>query len=334
MKRWFRPAGTPAYFGAALLQCKKADVVHVTGLLSVCSMQALAAALVARRPVVLSPRGALEPGALNFGPVLRKRAWLQAFHPMLRRVSLFHATSEDESRSIVREFGRFARTVVIPNGTSIDRISSVLARRDRATGEPILGFVGRIHPIKGLERLLEAAAILRDRRLNFRVRLAGPDDDPNYRVGLERKARDLGVADRLEFVGEILGEAKDDFYAQCRVLALPSHSENFGNVVVEALAQGTPVVASRGTPWSKLEAWGCGRWVDNTPIALADAIAPYLSDASAARRAGAAGRERVEQLYSWEVVATNMIAAYEEVLAARNRVIRKRTMAENRGDSC
>jgi glycosyltransferase involved in cell wall biosynthesis len=176
----------------------------------------------------------------------------------------------------------------------------------------VIGALGRIHPIKGLDRLIEAAAILRDRGLDVELAFAGPTIDAAHRADLERLAARLDLTDRLRFQGELHGEAKLDFLAGCRVLALSSHSENFGNVVVEALASLTPVVAVHGTPWGELEAAGAGRWVPGTPAALAEAIAPYLHDAGLAARAGERGRALVEARYAWRGVALTMCEVYEE----------------------
>lgn len=312
LRRRARPDLAPAYLWESLREARRADVIHVMSLFSAPSMVGLAAGEIAGRAVILSPRGMLEAAALAQASSRKKRAWLAAFGPLLRRTTIFHATSAEEGASITRELGAIARVRVVPNGTDLEPRPLALARKQRATSRPVLGALGRIHPIKGLDRLIEAAALLRDRGLDVDLALAGPTQDEEHRAALEHLASRLALADRVRFPGELHGEAKLDFLAGCRLLCLPSHSENFGNVVVEALAALTPVVAAHGTPWAELEARGAGRWVTPTPAALADAIEPYLRDPALAAQAGERGRALVESRYGWPSVARSMCEVYEE----------------------
>jgi len=314
LKRWAAPAETPEFFVHALRETSKADVVHVSGLYSTSPVQALVAAKLLRRPVVFSPRGTLQPAALDFGPSSKKRAWLRVMRGLLRTVALFHATSDIEAAAIVRVLGPAVRVEVIPNGTDLPVESTVNAIRSGRSARPIIGFLGRIHRIKALENLIAAGGLLRNRGFDFEMHLAGPFEDPSYRSELDLAARHAVISDRLTFLGEVERDTKTAFYARSRLIVLPSRSENFGNATIEALAHGTPVVASRGTPWAQLEKWGAGHWVDNSPASLASAIEVYLRDEAAALRAGELGRRQVESHYSWESVAGSMMSAYRRLL--------------------
>lgn len=320
LRRRAMPDLAPAYLWEAYREARRADVIHILSIFSAPSMVALVAAELAGRAVVLSPRGMLEPAALAIASARTKRAWIAAFGPFLRRTAIFHATSAEEATSIKHVLGDAVQVRVVPNGTDLEPLEAARARKVRAAPTAVIGALGRIHPIKGLDRLIEAAAILRSRGLDVDLKLAGPTQNADHRASLERLAARLSLTDRLHFPGELHGEAKLDFLAGCRVLALPSHSENFGNVVVESLASLTPVVAAHGTPWGELEIAGAGRRVEGTPVALADAIEPYLRDASLAARAGEQGRALVEQRYGWRRVALTMCDVYEEaVKIARSR---------------
>lgn len=319
-RRWAAPDLAPSFAIHVVREIYQADLVHVTGLFSTPSMVALAAALAVGRPVVLSPRGALEPYVLAEISARKKRAWLRAFRPLLRSVAAFHATSEAEARSIRAVLGD-VRVRVVPNGTEI----STTMPCETEERPPIIAAMGRIHPVKAFERLIEAVAELRRRGVSCKLRIAGPVQDVAYRADLDRLLVRLGFDAASCFVGEVQGEEKRRFYARARVFVLPSHSENFGNVVVEALAEGTPVIASRGTPWAELESAGCGRWVDNIPGALADAMEPYLRDAHAAAQAGRAGRTLVESRYTWDAIARSMSAIYHEVLGTERTQTRGRS---------
>lgn len=312
LRRRAMPDLAPAYLWEAYREARRADVVHILSLFSTPSMVSLVASEFAGRAVVLSPRGMLEPAALAIASARKKRAWITAFGPFLRRAAIFHATSDEESASITRVLGPRVRVRVVPNGTDLEPREDAQARKQRAAPRIVIGALGRIHPIKGLDRLIEATAILRDRGLDVELQLAGPTVDADHRASLERLAARLSIGAHVDFLGELQGEAKLDFLAGCRVLGLPSHSENFGNVVVEALAALTPVVAARGTPWAGLETEGAGRWVEAAPLALADAIEPYLRSPEIAARAGERGRALVEARYGFRRVAMTMCEVYEE----------------------
>jgi glycosyltransferase involved in cell wall biosynthesis len=304
---WFD--ATPRTFDTVLREARRADVVHVTGVFNVPSMLALAAALAASRPVVLSPRGALEGAALRSKRASAKRAWLAAHGPLLRRVRAFHATSEQEARSIRARFP-VAEIVVVPNGTTVQpSLPRTFACR--------VGAIGRIHPIKGYDLLIRAVARLAARGLGVELVIGGPVEDEAHHRALQTLARELSVQSRVRFVGELRGREKAELLATLGVLALPSHSENFGNVVVEALAAGIPVVASRATPWAELESERCGRWVENAPDSLAEALGEYLVDPVRARDAGDRGRALVERRYSWDAVARDMLGLYRLVTGPR-----------------
>ena len=160
-------------------------------------------------------------------------------------------------------------------------------------------------------------------------RLVGPDE-AGHRAELEAECRRLGaeesggrflfrsgkrvaspLAVSVEFAGEKRGEELAAEHEGCDVLVLPSFTENFGGVVVDALAHGKPVIASRFTPWQELVARRCGWWVDNAPESLAQTIVEAAGlgpDALAAM--GARGRALVDEKYTWSAVAKTMKDVY------------------------
>jgi Glycosyltransferase len=150
-------------------------------------------------------------------------------------------------------------------------------KRQTSTAPPYLLFVGRINPIKALDRLLQALAQSRHfRRSDFILKIAGNAGN-DYGRELSALAKDLGLSDKVEFIGLVTGAEKEQLFAGAYFSFLPSHSENFGNVVLESMAEGTPVVASKGTPWSAMEAAGAGFWVSNEPAPLSNVIDEILT---------------------------------------------------------
>ena len=122
------------------------------------------------------------------------------------------------------------------------------------------------------------------------------------------------VAD-VVFAGPVYSAAKDWMFAHACVSVLPSHSENFGGVVVESLAQGTPIIASKGTPWQALEENACGWWVDATPERLAEtlSIALRMSEFERSERSAKAN-EFVRREFSWDSSARKVTELYGKIV--------------------
>jgi glycosyltransferase involved in cell wall biosynthesis len=113
-------------------------------------------------------------------------------------------------------------------------------------------------------------------------------------------------------IGHVEGKAKEEFFRSADVLVMPSHTENFGLVAAEALAHGVPVIASRGTPWSRVEDVGCGLWVDNDPTSLGAAMKRISS--MPLWEMGLRGREWMERDFSWDSLAEKMTDVYRNCL--------------------
>lgn len=323
-----------------------ADLVHVTALFSASSLAALSYALLPAalkrlpsgqplptlRPVVLSPRGALLPWAMA-QRAERKREVLRILRPLLRRVAGWHCTSDDEAQAIaaLRLLGPEAAVAVVGNGVILppaeptsDAASLALAARLSALPRPQVVTLGRIHPVKNLE--LAIAALARLRRLpgcaQATLLVAGPEraGEP-YGAALRAQAAAAGLAEAVIFLGLVTGAAKAALLSHADVLWLPSHMESFGNVVVESLAAGTPVLASEPTPWRSLEALRVGRWLpaaaEDFASATAQLISVYPRDTWRSRC-----RSVASQHFSWSQRERELRALYQTVLSRRAALLR------------
>src|SRR6185295_275071 len=207
-----------------------------------------AAAARARRlqvPYVCAPRGMLVKELVRRRSPWVKRAWLALIERRnLESAAAIHATSELEAADI-RAFGyRLPPIFVVPNGVegaakeaSDGTIPAWLG--DIRPDRPVVAFIGRISWKKGLDRLIPALAYVADAVLI----IAGMDDE-GCRPELERLARAEGIADRVRFVGPVYGPDKLALLRRAALLAAPSYSENFGNVVLDAMLEGVPVVVT------------------------------------------------------------------------------------------
>ncbi|MCS6915684.1 MAG: glycosyltransferase [Myxococcales bacterium] len=326
--RWVQEHGVPTYYARALVRqdysaeiawklpalVRWAELVHVTAVFSPTSVLALAAAGAIGRPVVLSPRGSLLPWALAAGGV-PKRAALALLTPLLRRVAGWHATSDDEAEAL-RQLGVVspgAALAVVENG--VDPID--LPERMAASNPPRVTMLGRIDPVKGIDLALAAFELLGREHPEVELVLAGPDRD-GHLATYQREAARRRL--RVCFVGLVRGPDKTALLAGSSVLWLCSRMESFGNVVLEALAAGTPVVAVRSTPWRWLEEAEVGRWVEPDAAAVCAATAELLrlqQDPEARATLRRRCREAVTTRFAWPEIARRM-----DVLYAQARRIR------------
>jgi glycosyltransferase involved in cell wall biosynthesis len=148
---------------------------------------------------------------------------------------------------------------VIPNGVDVPEVSRKAAHESdgkisRGEGQTAL-FVGRIYPVKGLPMLIEAWAQVRPH--GWRLQIVGPDE-AGHRAEVERVVSAAGLDGVVSFVGPLEGQAKQTALLDADLFVLPTHSENFGMAIGEALAHGLPVLTTTGAPWSMLPQRGCG----------------------------------------------------------------------------
>lgn len=284
-----------------------ADVLHTHGLWQYSSWVALAWKRRHIRPHVASVRGMLEPWAWCHHAWKKRPVWQLWEKRNLRTAALLHATSEMELASI-RGRGLKGPVAVIPNGVHLPREASVRNPSAAAEVPRTALYLGRLHPVKGLPLLLQAWSKVQPPR--WRLRIVGPDED-GHRTELERQVGKLGLADQVQFSGPLNGDAKAAAFRSSELFILPTHSENFGIAVAEALAHGLPVITTQGTPWQGLEAHGSGWWV----TVSVDGIAGALEDAASLSREslfkmGEKGRDWMGADFSWDAIARRFVDCY------------------------
>lgn len=279
-----------------------ANVVHLTAVYSFPTFPTLFLCRLFNKPVVWSPRGALQRWE-GSSRVVHKWVWESICQKLAPRNNLvLHVTSQAEADQSLKRFPRL-QAVLIRNGVDVPQN----LRRSASNGELRLLYLGRLHPIKGVESLLEACGIVGGLSPDWHLYIAGTGS-PSYVDFLKSKVQELGLSKQVEFVGEVFEDNKEALFAQSDVVLVPSHIENFGIVVAESLAHAVPVIASKGTPWIGLETNRCGLWVDNDRESLATAIRKIRT--LPLQEMGLRGREWMEKDFSWESVSGEMLAVY------------------------
>ena len=272
-------------------------------------------------PIVWSPHGMLTPWAMNNKRWKKRFAWWLYQRWDLKKASLIHATAQSEVED-VRRLELKNNVVVAPLGVRID---GRVERVERVDGKKTLLFVSRVQKKKGLLNLVRAWAKLkqessaRSARINdWKVRIVGPDQD-NHTAELKSLCDELGVMQDFEFAGPKYGADLKREYAAADLFVLPTHSENFGSVVIEALAHAVPVITTKGAPWAELEERKCGWWIDIGVEPLVNALKEATAMPDAERREmGERGRRLVEERYTWDAIVNAMVKGYEEVLNGKS----------------
>ena len=264
-------------------------------------------------PLVVSPHGALLSWSFRHRAVRKRIAWWLYQRKDLTRARVLHATAEDEARAL-RSLGFRQPIAVVPSGVDVPR----LATPDRApkTRRTVL-FLSRIHPKKGLLNLVHAWFALRP--AGWRVVVVGPDFS-GFRAEVEDTVRRGGMDADFEFLGPVDEPTKWRLYQGADLFVLPTHSENFGVVIAEALGCAVPVITTRGTPWGEIVSRRCGWWIDVGVPPLIEALreAMALSD-DERREMGARGRTWVEARFAWRAIALEMASIYEWLLRRASR---------------
>lgn len=293
-----------------LLVQEKPDIVHING---IWQPQCWLFQREAQRQgikVILSPHGMLEPWIMARNPWKKKIAlWLYQ-HKAIKTVDYLHATADSEKENI-QKLGYTQPITVIANGIRLDEAEL----KNNWTPRRELLFLSRVHPKKGIEHLIEAVAQLKDEFRNGEILIAGEGEE-KYIASLQQKINQYGIGNIIHFTGGVYDNSKWKLMREADIFVLPTYSENFGIVVAEALACGTPVITTRGTPWQELETEECGWWIKTGTEALVNALKEYISlDANQLEQMGRRGADLVKLKYSSEKMANDMLKLYQKVIS-------------------
>ena len=296
------------------------DIIHHHGLWMYPGIYARRVAIGYSKPLVISPRGMLDEWALERGSARKALASLAYERKNLRAARLLHATSRMEADAIRRN-QLMQPIAIIPNGVEVPNAVVGPGREAIDASYPVLRgrrwllFMGRLHPKKGLDMLVQAWSLLAPDFPEWHLVVAGPDLD-GYGAELSATiARDPTLAHRIVATGMVEGTAKEALLAHADLFVLPTRSENFGITVAEALGRGVPVVTTTAAPWSELVSRGCGWWVPPDTPAITKALQTAMSLAPEERKAmGERGRCYAVQEFSWDSIGARMADVYRWIV--------------------
>lgn len=292
------------------------DLVHLHSVFLWPTSAAARLAARTRVPYVVSPRGMLVRELIARKSKLIKSAWLTLIESeTLARAAAVHLTSERELADARELALPLPAPFVVGNGVdgptpdyAVRASARVRAVREQG---PYALYLGRVHWKKGLETAIRALP-----GTNVRLVIAGNDEE-GQRPALEQLARELGCSERVSFEPPVHGDDKWALLAGARFALLPSINENFGNVVLEAMAVGRPVIVSAGVGTAALvERSGSGLVVDANPGAWREALARLWEEPALVEQMGRAARVAAGGL-GWSAVAERMSEHYGRLIAQR-----------------
>jgi glycosyltransferase involved in cell wall biosynthesis len=296
------------------------DAVIVHGVWQYHSLATRRACRRAGVPYFLYVHGALDPWFQQRYPRkhLKKAAyWRLVESRVVRDAAGVLYTTEDERRLARTAFTPYqACELVVPMGipnpaeTGTDDTEAFLAAFPGLRGKRIILFLGRLHPKKGCDLLIEAFARVAGENSDLRLVLAGPDE-AGTRAALEKQIRRLGITERVVWTGMLSGNIKWGAYRAAEVFALVSHSENFGVVVPEALSTGLPVLLSdKVNIWREIDRSGAGFVAEDTVDGAIGLLRKWL-DLEPLRRHGMRERARCcfAENFDEQVLAAGLVGA-------------------------
>jgi glycosyltransferase involved in cell wall biosynthesis len=267
-------------------------------------------------PLFYHQRGVFDPERLKFR-ALKKLAYLSLIEkPIMRKATTLIALTDAE-RASYAALGVSTPCRIIPNGIGLPAPrtaeSDVLVAREfgiEAQHKLVL-FMGRLHPIKGANRLLEAFERVAASHPEAILVLAGPDEFDLVK-GFASRAQAAGLAHRVRFPGMVTGERKSALLHRADLFCLPSDAEGFSMAILEALAHQTPVLISPRCFFPDVAKVSAGRIVEPTADHLEAALRALLAQPATLEAMGRAGRALVADRYTWDSVTSRMVDAYEE----------------------
>jgi glycosyltransferase involved in cell wall biosynthesis len=306
-----------------LRHVREYDIVHIHGLFRFAPVVAAHAAMVRGVPYVLTLHNTLGDWGLRYRrPFLKKLSIGLIEGRILDRARRVHLCSADELNNVsqVRPVG--TRSAVFPLGidfslAAADESPATESVHESFTGRKIVLFMSRIHEIKGVDRLITAFASVQEVHPDAVLVIAGTGDE-RLVAGLHALARQVGVEQRTHWLGFVQGQRKRDLLAAATVFVLPSHSENFGYAVIEAMLAGLPVITTLNVPAGEfaIEA-GAGVIFDGTTEDLALSINVILAmPATQRRQIGIRAELTVRQRLSLETFGQSLETLYREACQA------------------
>ncbi|ADE14480.1 glycosyl transferase group 1 [Nitrosococcus halophilus Nc 4] len=272
--------------------------------------------------LLCSLRSNLYGASLKRSKWKKSLAWNLFVRRMLAVSHCLHATEEGEVEA-VRSLGFKTPVAMIPNGVDLEAFKAMpwCVDAKQALGlDPTRRyalFLSRVHPRKGLDRLVESFIAVAKEHSEWDLLIVGPHQDESYLRKIKARIDAARLSARVTIKGELVGDDKLRAYASAELFVLPTLFENFGVVIAEAMAAGRAVLTTVHTPWPQIEREHCGWRVELQGGELTSALGQAFSKTTAELDdMGTRGKEVVGP-FTWQVQAEKMLAVYQWIQGHR-----------------
>lgn len=295
------------------------DVVHISEVWSFSAAFASYYSIKFKKPYIVTPRGSLYPYTF------KKKIWkkLPYYHfvtkKILKNASFIQYVTEDEKAQSHSFLKLKNKPVVIPSGIDFAEFSALPERDELKNkfpflkGKKVILFLSRIIWIKGLDILIDSFKELVKTRNDLHLLIVGNDSGDSYKEVVKGWIKESGIENMVTFAGLLKGKDKLMAYAGSDIFVLPSYSENFGMVVIEAMACGVPVIISDKVGLSKnVKKYDAGIVINNKAENITEALKKLL-DNSELRKAFSEKGKKFAQYYNIDNVADMMINVYTKI---------------------
>lgn len=323
---YFRCAPLRRYkFSAGLLRwlwfhAQDYDIAHVHALFS--PVSSLAATVLRSRgvPYLMRPLGTLDPADLQ-----KKRRFKQFYAAVLERPNLagaaaIHFTSEQEAQ-VSERFGTQTPGIVLPLGVSPwlhpETTTDIYDRFQIPHDRPLILFMSRLDPKKGIDLLLPALETLQQEKLDFHLVMCGANpQDRQYERLIHQRVEKSTLRSQTTLTGFVSGDAKTALLRAADLFVLPSYYENFGIAIAEAMLAGLPVVISDQVHiWRSIQQTDAG-WICECSVAsLTTQLREALKSSAERQQRGQNAQRCAQENYSWEAIAEQAIGCYQSILS-------------------
>ena len=270
-------------------------------------------------PLIVAIRGSLYTWSLEQRKLQKRIAWVLFQKRVLQNASCIHVTEVKEMEA-VRGLGINTPIAIVPNGIDLQEFEKMKNKMDAKQSldlnmeKKYILFMSRLHPKKGLEYLVNTWVKTANQYREWDLLIVGPQEDKKYMDRIVDIIDSYSLKDRVTFTGMLTGEHRIDAFGASDLFVLPSHTENFGIVIAEAMAAKLPVITTQGTPWKEIEENNAGWWVEltqeNIDTSLNDAM--RLND-DELKQKGLNGFGLIQN-YEWKYQAQKMKKLYEYIL--------------------
>ncbi len=302
------------------------DLVHIHEIWHHPHFAAYSAAKKARKPYIVTIHGALELWCLDH-KALKKKIYATFIQKgILKQASGLHAMTEEEVDGIsnfVDNKMDNKNIFVIPSGVDLGSFQKLPPHPGiekvypELNGKKVILFLGRLHPVKGIDILAKAFGAILNTRSDVHLMVCGPDSH-GYKSSIERILKEDGALGNTTFTGMVSGLHKLAILFRADIFVLPSYSEGFSVSVLEAMACGLPVIITRQCNFIEVRTRGAGEVIEPSVPQLARSLSDLLAKPQVRKKMGEIGRQLVAEKFTWDKIADQMIEVYKGILSTRN----------------